>query len=86
MYYIVSRCTIGMHSCENCWTDVLKDFHNRTKVMGLKCPCGNAEGINNQVSRGQTLVCIGALSLAIWALILQTIVPLHEIGSCHARL
>ena len=34
--------------------------------MGLKYPCGNAEGIiNDLVSWGQTLAHIGALSLAV---------------------
>ena len=41
----------------NFWTDILKDFDSRTEVMGLKCPCGNVEGINDLVSQGQTLVC-----------------------------
>ena len=67
----------------NCRRDILKDFYSRTEVMGLKCPCGYAEGINDLVSHGQTLVHIGALSLAVWELILQAIVPLHKIGSCH---
>ena len=31
-------------------TDVLKDFDSRTVVMGLKCPCGNADGINDLAS------------------------------------
>ena len=54
--------------------------------MELKCPCGNAEGSNDLVSQGQTLVRIGALSFAVQALILQVIVSLREIGSGHSRL
>ena len=50
----------------NCWTDVLKDIDSKTEVMGLKCPCGNTEGINDLVLRHQTLVRIGALSLAAY--------------------
>ena len=51
----------------NCRMGVLKDFDSRTEAMGLYCPCGNAEGIkiNDLVSRGQTLVRVGALSLAV---------------------
>ena len=52
----------------NCWTDVLKDFDSRIEVMGLKCPCGNADGINDLFSRHQTIYRIGALSIAVWAL------------------
>ena len=70
----------------NCQTDVLKDFDSKTEAMGLKCPCGNAEGINNLVLWRQTLICIGALSLTLQVLILQAIAPLREIGSGHARL
>ena len=48
-------------------TGVLKDFDNRKEAMGLNCPYGNTEGIkfNDLVSRGQTLVRVGALSLAV---------------------
>ena len=62
----VSRCTIGNHVM-NCQTGLLKDFYSRTEVMGLNCPCGNAEGIkfNDLVSCGQTLVCVGMLLLAV---------------------
>ena len=51
----------------NCQTDVLKDFDNRTEAIGLNCPSGNAEGMrfNDLVSHGQTLVCVGALSVAV---------------------
>ena len=49
----------------NCRTDVLKDFDNKTEVMGLKCPCGNAEGINDLILQCQTLVHIGALSFVL---------------------
>ena len=58
---LVSRCTHVM----NCRTGISKDFESRTEEMGLKCPCGNAEGINDLVLQGQTLVRIGALSLAV---------------------
>ena len=34
----------------NCRADILKDFDNRTEVMGLMCPCGNAVGINDLAS------------------------------------
>ena len=34
----------------NCRTDILKDFDSRTEVMGLKCPCGNTEDINDLAS------------------------------------
>ena len=44
---------------------VLKDFDSKTEVMGLKYPCGNADGINDLVSQGQTIIHIGALSLAL---------------------
>ena len=74
----------------NCQTGLLKDFDSRTEAMGLNCPCGNAEGIkfNDLVSRGQTLVCVGMLLLAvsIGTYILQVIVPLCELGSGHTRL
>ena len=46
-----------------CWTDVSKDFDSKTEVMGLKCPYGNVEGINDLALWRQTLVRIGALSL-----------------------
>ena len=48
-------------------TGILKDFDSRTEVMGLNCPYGNAEGIkfNDLVSRGQPLVRVGGLSLAV---------------------
>ena len=46
-------------------TDILKDFDNKTEAMGLKFPCGNADGINDLVLWHQTLVRIGALSLAL---------------------
>ena len=62
----------------NCRTDVLKDFDSRTEAMALKCPCGNAGDINDLVSWGQTLGRIRALLLAVYVLILQAIVPLHE--------
>ena len=34
----------------NCQIDILKDFDSRTEAMGLKCPCGNAESINDLAS------------------------------------
>ena len=43
------RCTIGTHMM-NCWTDVLKDFDSRTEEMGLKFPCGSAEGMHKRPS------------------------------------
>ena len=51
----------------NCQTGILNDFESRTEAMGLNCPYGNAEGIkfNDLISCGQTLVCIGVLSLAV---------------------
>ena len=51
----------------NCRTGVLKDFDSRTEEMGLYCPYGNIEDIkfNDLVSRGQTLVRVVALSLAL---------------------
>ena len=55
------HCTHAM----NCRTNILKDFDDKTEAMGLKCPCGNAEGINDLVLLGQTLVRIGALSLVV---------------------
>ena len=71
-------------------TGLLKDFDSRIEVMGLNCPCGNAEGIkfDDLVSHGQTLVCVGMLLLAasIGTYILQAIVPLYELGSGHTRL
>ena len=74
----------------NYWTDVLKDFDGRPEAMGLNCSYGNAEGIkfNDLVSHTQTLVRVGALSLAvsIGTYILQVIVPLCELGSSHTRL
>ena len=42
----------------NCWTDVSKDFDSKTEAMRLKCPCGNAEGINDLVLYHQALVHI----------------------------
>ena len=53
------------YSVMNCRTDVLKDFDNKTKVMGLNCPCVNGESINGLVSHDQTLVHIGALLFAV---------------------
>ena len=51
----------------SCQTGKLKDFDSRTEVMGLNCLYGNAEDIkfNDLVSCVQTLVCVGALSLAV---------------------
>ena len=54
--------------------------------MRLKCRYVNAEGINGLVSHGQTLVHVGVFLLAVWALILEVIAPLCELGSGHARL
>ena len=70
----------------NCQTDVLKDFDSRTEAMGLKCPCGNAEGRNDLVSQGQTLVRIRALSIvcSIGAYTTNDSAPVQ--GSGHARL
>ena len=34
----------------NCQTDVLKDCDSRTEAMGLKCPCDNAESMNDLAS------------------------------------
>ena len=74
----------------NCLTGLLKDFDSRTEAMVLNCPCDNVEGIkfNDLVSRGQTLVHVGMLLLAvsIGTYILQAIVSLCELGSGHARL
>ena len=43
----------------------MKDFDGKTEVIGLKCPCGNAEGINDLVLYHQALVHIEVLSLAV---------------------
>ena len=53
--------------------------------MGLNCPCVNVEGIkfNDLVSRGQTLVRVGMLLLAVS---IGIYIPLCELGSGHARL
>ena len=69
----------------NCRTGLLKDFDSRTEVMGLNCPCVNVEGIkfNDLVSRGQTLVRVGMLLLAVS---IGIYIPLCELGSGHARL
>ena len=71
-------------------TDVLKDFDGRPEAMGLNCSYSNAEGIkfNDLVSHVQTLVRVGALSLAvsIGTYILQVIVTLCKLGSGHTRL
>ena len=49
----------------NCRTNILKDFDGKTEAMGLKCPCGNAEGINDLVLYYQALVHIEASSLVV---------------------
>ena len=51
----------------NCRMGILKDFDSRTEEMVLYCPYGNTEGIkfNDLVSRGETLVRVVALSLAV---------------------
>ena len=49
----------------NCCTDILKDFDNKTEAMGLKCPSGKAEGINDLILQHQTLVGIEALLFAL---------------------
>ena len=38
--------TIGTHVM-NCRTDLVIDFDSKTETMELKCPFGNAEGIND---------------------------------------
>ena len=74
MYPVILTCTHVMHCQQigthmmNCRTDVLKGFDSKTEAIGLTCLCGNAEGINDLVLQGQTLVRIRALSLALWAL------------------
>ena len=75
----------------NCQISILKGFNSSTEAMGLNCPCGNAEGINDLVSRGQTLVRVGAacsigIYVASHSALAQTRVWPHKTINDHANI